>query len=165
MTDKGRDWAFRTPSATLTGVFRSPAFLNSRKRAEAIMDDPAALRELADQVESLDHKNPALLAIWDRVTVAIHLLRAKASGIEAEKQERADLRGTAPAGDVQPRLAAGRVARERLIVAALHYLVTPVDLIPDFRAGGYIDDALLLSWVFGAAVNELDPFLVDPPTS
>jgi uncharacterized membrane protein YkvA (DUF1232 family) len=55
--------------------------------------------------------------------------------------------------------AAASLARERLIIAALHYLITPVDLVPDFRPGGYIDDVLLLSWVFGAAVNELEPFL------
>lgn len=57
------------------------------------------------------------------------------------------------------------MARERLIVAALHYLITPVDLIPDFRAGGYIDDVLLMSWVFGNAVNELDPHLADQSSS
>jgi uncharacterized membrane protein YkvA (DUF1232 family) len=57
--------------------------------------------------------------------------------------------------------AAGAAARERLIVAALHYLVTPVDLLPDFRAGGYLDDVVLLSWIFGAGAQELEPFL-DP---
>jgi uncharacterized membrane protein YkvA (DUF1232 family) len=48
-------------------------------------------------------------------------------------------------------------------VATLHYLITPDDLVPDFRAGGYIDDVLLLSWVFGAAVNELAPYLPNDP--
>nr|MBA2445446.1 DUF1232 domain-containing protein [Nocardioidaceae bacterium] len=52
-------------------------------------------------------------------------------------------------------------ARERLLVAAMDYLITPVDLVPDFQSGGYIDDVLLLSWVFGAAFNELAPFLDD----
>ncbi len=59
--------------------------------------------------------------------------------------------------------AASVAARQRLVVASLHYLITPDDLVPDFRAGGYIDDALLLTWVFGAAVNELAPYLVDDP--
>ena len=54
---------------------------------------------------------------------------------------------------------ASQAARERLIVAALDYLITPVDLVPDFRVGGYIDDVLLLSWVFGVAATELEPFL------
>ena len=57
--------------------------------------------------------------------------------------------------------AASVAARQRLVVAGLHYLITPDDLVPDFRAGGYLDDVLLLSWVFGAAVNELAPHLAD----
>lgn len=58
-------------------------------------------------------------------------------------------------------MGAGSLARERLLVAGLHYLVTPDDLVPDFRPGGYVDDVLLLSWVFGAAVSELEPYLDD----
>jgi Protein of unknown function (DUF1232) len=162
MTEKGRNPAYRTPKATLTGVLRSPAFLNSRERAGTIIGDPGALRALADQVENLNHANAALLAIWDRVAAAVHLLRAKAHDIDADTARSANVSNAASTTDVPAPPTAGRVARERLIAAALHYLVTPVDLIPDFRAGGYIDDALLLSWVFGTAVNELDPFLVDP---
>ncbi len=137
---------FRHPRSTVTRVLRSPAFLASRERAGEIVDDPAALRALADEVEILDHTNAPLSAISDRVAAAVNLLRALADDIDA---------GTAPVPG------AGRAARERLVVSALHYLVTPVDLIPDFRVGGYIDDVLLLSWVFGSAVNELEPYLVD----
>jgi Protein of unknown function (DUF1232) len=158
MTDAGRYSAFRSPRATLTGVLRSPAFLNSRERAGAIIDDPAALRDLADDVCRLDHVNTALLAIWDRVAAAVRLLRAKADDIDADREADAAGPGASRAIGVRPSGPAGTVARERLIVAALHYLVTPVDVIPDFRAGGYVDDALLLSWVFGNAVSELDPF-------
>jgi len=56
-------------------------------------------------------------------------------------------------------------SRVRLIVASLHYLITPVDLVPDFRAGGYIDDVLVLSWIFGAAVDELDAYQEQPPVT
>jgi uncharacterized membrane protein YkvA (DUF1232 family) len=56
-------------------------------------------------------------------------------------------------------------ARERLVVAALLYLVTRDDLVPDFQAGGYIDDVLVLSWIFGAAVDELDAYQEQPPVT
>jgi uncharacterized membrane protein YkvA (DUF1232 family) len=56
---------------------------------------------------------------------------------------------------------AGGAARERLLIASLHYLVTPVDLVPDFQAGGYFDDVVLLAWVFGVASSELTPYLPD----
>jgi len=41
--------------------------------------------------------------------------------------------------------------------------VTPEDLVPDFKAGGYIDDVALLAWVCGVATNELTPHLTDDP--
>lgn len=40
----------------------------------------------------------------------------------------------------------------------MHYLVTPLDLVPDFRPGGYLDDVLPIAWVCGAAVHELAPY-------
>ena len=144
MTEQSWRPLFRTPNSTVTKALRSPAFLASRERAAVMINDPAGLRELAGVVESLDHSNAPLAGIADRVAAAVAFVRSIADSVES---------GT---GD-QP--SASSAARSRLIVAGLHYLITPVDLGPDFRAGGYIDDVLLLSWVFGAASNELEPFL------
>lgn len=148
MTEQNWRPLFRTPKSTVTKALRSPAFLASRERAAVIIDDAAALRELAGVVESLDHTDAPLSAIADRVAAAVEFLRSRADAL-------------ASGSDDQP--SASSAARSRLIVAALHYLITPVDLVPDFRAGGYIDDVLLLSWVFGAASNELEPFLDEVP--
>ncbi len=145
MSQPGWRPLFRTPHATVTKVLHSPAFDRSRERAAADIGDPEALRRLADQVEGLDYDDAPLSAVADRVAAAIRLLRAKAEDIER---------------DTPPPAADGE-ARERLLVASLYYLVTPVDLIPDFRAGGYIDDVLALSWIFGAAADVLDPYLDD----
>jgi uncharacterized membrane protein YkvA (DUF1232 family) len=134
---------FRAPKGTVTKVLASPAFLASREQASVIIKDPGALRALADTAEGLEYEDAPLSAIADRVVAALRLLRDRAAEVEA---------GLDPP-------AAGRDARVRLILASLHYLITPVDLVPDFRAGGYIDDVLLLSWVFGAASNELEPYL------
>ena len=153
---------FRTPASTVTKVLRSSAFVASRERSRALMDDAAGLRELADVVETLDYENAPLSAIADRVAAAVRFLRATAERLETDPGPDG---GSAPRQQptaAEPAAAAG-ATRERLIVAALHYLVTPVDLVPDFRAGGYIDDVLLLSWVFGAAVTQLEPYLVDEP--
>ena len=145
---------FRTPESTVTRVLRSPAFLQSRERAAHIVDDAEALLALAAAVELLDMENAPLSAVADRVTAAVRLLRDRSDRIEtgAAADTGSGHANTAPAG----------LARERLLVAALHYLVTPLDLVPDFQAGGYIDDVLLLSWVFGAAVVELEPYLDEP---
>jgi hypothetical protein len=155
-----QDWKplFRTPKSTVTKVLKSPAFVTARERAAVIIDDPAALRAMADDVETLDHANAPLSAIADRVTAAVRFLRAVAEQLDGEAAPRVARRSASSGTETETSAAAG-AARERLIVAALYYLITPIDLVPDFRVGGYIDDVLLLSWVFGAAAHELEPFL------
>ena len=165
-----RSWRplFRNPRSTITKVLRSPAFVHSRERAGAIIGEPVALRDLADAVDGLDHASAPLSAIADRVQAAVRFLRSKADAIDAAgantgagAASRTPVTSRSQAGQVasDSHSAAGSAARERLVVAALLYLVTPVDLVPDFRAGGYLDDVVLLSWVFGAAAQELEPFV------
>jgi len=149
MTEQNWKPLFRTPMSTVTRVLRSPAFRHARERAAVTIESPVELRALADRVETLDHEDAPLSAVADRVASAVRFLRATADRLEGEP--------VLPAGG------ASTAARERLLVAGLHYLVTPDDLVPDFRAGGYLDDVLLLTWVFGAAVTELDPYLPDEP--
>lgn len=152
---------FRSHSATVTRALRSPAFLHSRRRAEVIVGSPAELRALADAVERLDYVNGPLSAVADRVLAAVRLLRSIADRLDSEPSDGP----VSPAREPEPPAGAtaSSAARERLVVAGLHYLVMPDDLVPDFRPGGYVDDALLLSWVFGAAVHELEPHLPDDP--
>ena len=151
---------FRAPEATITKVLNSPAFENSRQQARVILEDPTALRRLAERVEVIDQVNAPLSAIADRVAAAVRFLRARAQNLDVSSDASSD--GDAPVPDPMSdtqRSSVVSAARERLIVASLHYLVTPVDLVPDFRVGGYIDDVLCMSWVFGAAADELDPYL------
>lgn len=150
MTEQSWRPLFRTPMSTVTKVLRSPAFLHARERAAATIENPTALRALADEVERLEHSDAPLSAVADRVLATVRLLRATADRLEG-----------AGAPSERGQMGAGSLARERLLVAGLHYLVTPDDLVPDFRPGGYVDDVLLLSWVFGAAVSELEPYLDD----
>jgi uncharacterized membrane protein YkvA (DUF1232 family) len=136
----------RNPRPTVTKVLNCEAFRVSRETVGVIIADPEALRELALLVEAIDITPTALVVLADRLEAAVRFMRAKAARLECPDQAEAD--PTTPA----------TATRERLVVAALHYLVTPYDLIADFSPGDYVDDVLLLSWVFGAAVNELSPF-------
>lgn len=161
MTEQSWTPTFRTTDSTVTKVLRSPAFNDSRGRARVMIDDSLALRMLANSVEKLDHHNAPLAGVADRVAAAVRFLRAKAGQLDSDAAP-SRLTGSAePREDQTATPGAANAARERLLVAALDYLVTPVDLVPDFHAGGYIDDVLLLTWVFGAAVTELEPFLAD----
>jgi hypothetical protein len=160
MTEQSWKPLFRTPTSTITKVLKSPAFLHARRRAAATVDSAEELRALADAVELLDHVEAPLSAVADRVFAAVRFLRSTADAVEAAQV--GDDEPTPDAADAAGPTASS-AARARLLVAGLHYLVTPDDLVPDFRAGGYIDDVLLLSWVFGAAVHELEPYLPEDP--
>jgi uncharacterized membrane protein YkvA (DUF1232 family) len=47
-----------------------------------------------------------------------------------------------------------------LIVAAVLYFLTPVDVIPDFIVGmGYLDDAAVIAWVMNTVKSVLNEFL------
>ena len=151
---------FRAPRATLTRVLHSPAFRHARERATTIVESPEQLRALAAAAQGLEQTNLPLSTVADRLTAAICFLQATADQIEASPAGAADT-SAEPLTPNQPAPAASIAARARLVVAALDYLVTPDDLVPDFRAGGYVDDVLALAWVFGAAGNELAPYLHD----
>jgi hypothetical protein len=151
---------FRTPRSTVTKVLRSHAFLHSRERSAAIVDSAEDLRALADKVETLDHGSPPLAAVADRIVAAVRFLRDRADRLD-DAAEPADGRAGPATGGSSHAPSASVATRERLLVAGLHYLVTPVDLVPDFQAGGYTDDVFLLAWVFGVASTELTPYLGD----
>jgi hypothetical protein len=162
MTDESWKPLFRASTSTVTKVLRSPAFLHSRELSADIAESPDLLRALADSVERLDHREPHLAVIADRVAAAVRFLRARAEDLEAAGSARHS--GSEAAGWPTGHSSSAVVAaRERLLIASLHYLVTPVDLVPDFRPGGYIDDVLLLAWVFGVATSELEPYLTEGP--
>ena len=45
-----------------------------------------------------------------------------------------------------------------VIVAALLYIISPVDVIPDFLVGGFIDDLGIIAWALGKMSSELDTY-------
>jgi hypothetical protein len=158
------DWKARSrlPLSTVTKILRSHAFLHSRERSATIIESPEELRALADLVETLDHTSAPLAAVADRVAGAVRFLRACADRLDEPDAPTLGRAGVAAPGEgAGP--SASVATRERLLVAGLHYLVTPVDLVPDFQPGGYVDDVFLLAWVFGVAASELAPYLTGAP--
>lgn len=45
-----------------------------------------------------------------------------------------------------------------LIIAAIIYVVTPVDFLPDIIPSGLVDDASILMWAFSTASDELEKY-------
>jgi uncharacterized membrane protein YkvA (DUF1232 family) len=47
-----------------------------------------------------------------------------------------------------------------LIITALIYFISPVDLIPDWLPGGFIDDAALITWVLQSISSDIQKFKI-----
>lgn len=45
-----------------------------------------------------------------------------------------------------------------MIVIGFIYLVTPIDIIPDFLIGGFLDDAAVFAYIFKKIEHELDKY-------
>lgn len=117
---------------------RSAHFGKARNRAEQVLRDPGATERLADEAEKKINKKRAgkLSEVIEEVRTLIRLLRAFAAG---------EYRAIGLDSLI-------------LIAAALVYLVSPIDLIPDFLPGGLIDDAAVMVFVLGMVYEELDDF-------
>ncbi len=45
-----------------------------------------------------------------------------------------------------------------LLIAMLLYLLSPIDLFPDFLLGGLVDDAVIITWAMNAVKEELEQY-------
>jgi hypothetical protein len=150
-------------------VLNSAAFSRCRLEAEQVVQDPEALRDLAHRVRLTIGRPGPLEAVVAQVLACeqflLHLANELSTGVwlwAVEGDTELDETGHLPEPDPLPD-AAGQSpavrARRRLLVATLLYLVLVDDLRPDDLTGGFVDDALLVSWVTGVAARELSPFL------
>lgn len=113
-------------------------FRRERTKAKRLVRDPVAvLRTLEAAGEKARGVRGPLDRVWDDLQAAIRLARSW-----ARREYRGVTRGTIV-----------------LVVGGLLYLLSPIDAIFDgIPVLGFIDDALVLSWVFGQVRAELDAF-------
>ena len=107
-------------------------------RAKRMVGDPERLREIAERASrSLAQRSESFVDVLDDFRALIRLVVAYARGLYRQ------------------------IPLDRLVVvvAGLIYVVSPIDLIPDFLpVGGLLDDAVVISWVIKAVREELDAF-------
>ena len=115
-----------------------PWFRRERKKAKRLVRDPAAvLRTLDAAGEKARNARGPLARVFDDLQVAIRLARSW-----ARREYKGVTRGTIA-----------------VVVGGLLYLLSPIDAIFDgIPVLGFIDDALVLSWVFGQVRAELEAF-------
>jgi uncharacterized membrane protein YkvA (DUF1232 family) len=115
------------------------AFAGYRGRARELLRDPQALEALAAQARQQAVHSPSsrIRELGDQIKRLGRLVRAYANGSYRE-------------------ISVGNIV---LVVAAILYFVTPLDLIPDAIPGaGFLDDATLLVFVLARLENELAQF-------
>ena len=115
-----------------------PWFRREKKKAERLVENPLAVLRAADRAgDRAQTARGPLARIWDDLQTALRLSRA---------WSRRDYRG----------VTRGTIV---LVVAGLLYLVSPIDAIIDaIPVLGFLDDALVLGWVFRQVRWELDAF-------
>jgi uncharacterized membrane protein YkvA (DUF1232 family) len=107
---------------------------------EADMDDVEyAAKKGRTKLEQLSKKPPApLLEIWNEIKTMINLLIDFVTGKYKE---------------VPWRIIAA-------IAGAIIYFVSPIDIIPDFLPGGYLEDATVIWFARDLAMDDLSAYLI-----
>jgi len=115
-----------------------PWFRREKKKAERLVENPLAVLRAADRAgDRAQTAHGPLGRIWNDLQTALRLVRA---------WSRHDYRGVTRSTIV-------------LVVAGLLYLLSPIDAIVDaIPVLGFLDDALVLGWVFRQVRWELDAF-------
>jgi len=115
-----------------------PWFRRERKKAERLVENPVAVLRAAEHAaDRAQTARGPLARIWNDLQTALRLARA---------WSRRDYRGVTRGSIV-------------LVVAGLLYLLSPIDAIIDaIPVLGFLDDALVLGWVFRQVRWELDAF-------
>ncbi len=112
-------------------------FKTFRKEAERISTDKEKMQDLLGRVREKTRNNKYQLKnVWENIQTLTRMLRTYASGRYREIP----------------------FSRIVLVVAALVYLVSPVDAIMDFLPFGLVDDAAVIGWLVNLMSNEITHF-------
>ena len=102
-------------------------------KANKIYNDNPKLRELLISARKKAEGNKQLMEIWEDLKLLMELLKDWMKGDYKNLEKNTVI----------------------MIIVALIYLVSPIDLIPDFLIGGFIDDALVIAYVVKKISSEL----------
>lgn len=117
------------------------AIEKAKSKAEEYARDPKKAKKLLDdaikKAKNYEKNRGPLSDVWAYLTALFRLLKAYIRG---------DYRD----------IAWGPVV---LVIAAIIYFVSPVDLIPDVLPGGFIDDAMVIGFIIAQIKADLDNFM------
>ena len=106
------------------------------QKAKGYYNNPRRLKELVGSANLVIKDNEQLAGIIDDIGVLISLVK------DYSKREYSS------------------VAKSSIItvIAGLIYLVTPIDIVPDFLPGGFLDDAVVIGYVINKLKEEIESY-------
>ena len=57
------------------------------------------------------------------------------------------------------------VNRLLIVIAALLYVIDPIDMVPDFIVGGFLDDVTVIGWAITKVAQELEDYKLYRPSN
>ena len=57
------------------------------------------------------------------------------------------------------------VNRLLIVIAALLYVIDPIDMVPDFFVGGFLDDVTVIGWAITIVAQELEDYKLYRPSN
>jgi uncharacterized membrane protein YkvA (DUF1232 family) len=130
----------RRKPLTKADITRSAYFREAAAKAGSYAKDPEKLRKLFEQASNKLREMPRrpFAEMWAYVMAMIRLVRAYHAGTYRQISWRSFL----------------------IIIGALLYLVSPLDVIPDWiPVLGYVDDALVIALALKSVRDDLDAFM------
>lgn len=109
---------------------------NLEHNANRLYKDNTRLRELLVTAKRKAEGNKHLMDIWSDLKLFIELMKDWMKGDYVDLPKETVI----------------------MIIVSLIYLVSPIDLIPDFLIGGFIDDALVIGYVVKKTSEELQAY-------
>lgn len=107
-------------------------------KAKSILGDKERLNAVFSKAREMIKENKELNEIVEEIKLFIDLVRDYVNGNYRE-------------------LATSSIV---LVTAGLVYLVTPIDLIPDFMFGGFLDDVAVIAYIIKKIQTEIDEYKV-----
>ena len=109
---------------------------NLKIKAAAIYDDRDKIWELLDRTKKKLENNKELRSLFDDIRVLVELIKDYNKGEYTNLSKNTII----------------------LVIIGLLYLVNPLDIIPDFLFGGFVDDAAVIAYILKKITIEITAY-------